>query len=230
MSYSAPTPTHWWGHQADHTVKYAPGAIGNRVIENAIVRAVRAWNSKMASLGKGLTICSTCGISNRDEFTVTIKAVNNKNNATGPPNSDPNEGCGSSYACIKPRSGGTSSSGPGAHMGIMYMVFEDPPWAAAEEEDVLGNKTGKWERTEYLWTTNKSLNGSRVSYIASREVFYVYVDRVMLHEFGHTLGLPDFYSDTTGLKGLDAVMNTSFEIQDEDIAQLEAIYLLHSPH
>ena len=233
VSYSAPTPTHWWGHQADHTVKYAPGAIGNPVIEDAIVRAVRAWNSKMASLGKGLTICSACGISNRDGFTVTIKAVNNKNNATGPPNSDPNEGCGSSYACIKPGSGGTSSSGPGDHMGIMYMVFEDPPWSAAQNPP----RTGPWIHTENLWTANKSLNGHSVPCNAPPAAcatmptrLYVYVDRVMLHEFGHTLGLPDFYSDTTGLEGLDAVMNTSNEIQDEDIAQLEAIYLHHSPH
>ena len=225
VSYSAPTPTHWWGHQADHTVKYAPGAIGNRVIENAIVRAVGAWNSKMASLGKGLTICSACGTSNRDEFTVTIKAVNNNNKATGPPNSDPNEGCGPSRACVKPGSGGTSSSGPGAHMGIMYMVFEDPPWSAAQNPP----RTGPWLHTEYLWTTNKNLNGRQVSYINSRDVFYVYVDRIMLHEFGHTLGLHDFYNDRT-MDQLDAVMNTSYEIQDEDIAQLEAIYLHHSPH
>ena len=68
--------------------------------------------------------------------------------------------------------------------------------------------------------------------ITSRAVYYVYVDRVMLHEFGHALGLPDFYADDkTGLKGLsDAVMHTGYEIRDEDIEQLRAIYLLHNPH
>ncbi len=73
---------------------------------------------------------------------------------------------------------------------------------------------------------------------------YVYVDRIMLHEFGHTLGLPDFYSDgTTGLNGFragvmlpnaailrGAVMHTGFVINGEDLKQLEAIYLLHNPH
>ena len=105
------------------------------------------------------------------------------------------------------------------------MVFEDPPWSAARNPP----KTGKWLHTEYLWTTNKNLNGERVSYIDSRHVFYVYVDRITLHEFGHTLGLHDFYNDGT-MDHLDAVMNTSYEIQDEDIAQLEAIYFHHSPH
>ena len=54
----------------------------------------------------------------------------------------------------------------------------------------------------------------------------------MLHELGHALGLPDFYADDkTGLKGLsDAVMHTGYEIRDEDIEQLRAIYLLHNPH
>ena len=55
--------------------------------------------------------------------------------------------------------------------------------------------------------------------------YYVYVDRIMLHEFGHTLGLHDSYNDPT-MDDLDAVMNTSYE----DIEQLRAIYLLHTPH
>ena len=68
--------------------------------------------------------------------------------------------------------------------------------------------------------------------------YYVYVDRIMLHEFGHTLGLHEFghtlglhdsYNDPT-MDDLDAVMNTSYEIRDEDIEQLRAIYLLHTPH
>ena len=58
---------------------------------------------------------------------------------------------------------------------------------------------------------------------------YLYIDPVMLHEFGHTLGLHDFYDDPT-MTHLDAVMNTSNGIRYEDIAQLRAIYLLHSSH
>ena len=68
--------------------------------------------------------------------------------------------------------------------------------------------------------------------------YYAYVDRVMLHEFGHTLGLTDFYSRTRAprLDGLDgelAIMNVHWDaksIQDTDIAQLDAIYRRHSSH
>ena len=127
----APTPTYWWGHQADHTVRYVLGTIGNSVIENAIGRAARDWNLSMLSLGKGLLFCSGCD----DNFTVTIKAVNNKNDATGDPNNDENEGCGASYACVKPVSGsGGAPPGLGVHVGAhmenMFMVFEDPPKSA----------------------------------------------------------------------------------------------------
>ena len=182
----------------------------------------------MAGLGKGLTICSTCGNSNSDQFTVTSKTVNNKNDSIVDANNDPNEGCGRARACVKPRTE-SPSSGPGVHMGKMYMVFEDPPWSAAEEVDAMGMKTGNWVPIEYLWTSNMNLNGEPVRYIANREVLYVFVDRIMLHEFGHTLGLHDFYGDPT-MDHFDAIMNTSYEIQDEDIAQLEAIYFHHSPH
>ena len=39
----------------------------------------------------------------------------------------------------------------------------------------------------------------------------------------------DFYNDSS-MKHLDAVMNDSVAIRDEDIEQLRAIYLLHTSH
>lgn len=62
--------------------------------------------------------------------------------------------------------------------------------------------------------------------------YYVHMGRIMLHEFGHTLGLSDFYLDTkTGLIGLtNAVMYEGYEIHEEDIERMRAIYSLHTPH
>ena len=224
----APTPSLWLGHQSDHTVKYALGTIGNSIIQNSISPAAAAWNSKLAGLGKGLTICLNCGTSNSDGFTVTIKTVNNKNDAGGNANFDPDEGCARSRACAKPDLSSLSdldgSPGPGAHLGNMHIIFEDPPMRATQDS------SGMWKNKEYMWTAIESLDGTKVTSIPSRDVYYIYVGRVMIHEFGHTLGLPDFPGDTTGLASLPAIMNMSYEIEDEDIEQLKAIYLLHNSH
>ena len=62
---------------------------------------------------------------------------------------------------------------------------------------------------------------------------YYYIDPIMIHEFGHTFGLPDFYADTTtGLQALPAVMDDPYTNKTptlEDIEQLRAIYALHEP-
>ena len=51
----------------------------------------------------------------------------------------------------------------------------------------------------------------------------------MLHEFGHTFGLPDFGNAPT-LSGWPAIMSDTHKnkkITDEDIEQLRAIYRVH---
>ena len=55
-----------------------------------------------------------------------------------------------------------------------------------------------------------------------------YKDRIMLRDFGHTLGLHEFYADTTmdhTMDNLNAVMNTCYcEPQAYDIVALMALY------
>ena len=222
VDWEAPKPTDS-GHQADHTVKYeVPTPIANSVVMGAIPTAVSAWNSEMARLGKGLNICTGNGCNNPDGYTMTIKAVDNKNDALTF-SDDIDEGCGPSRACVK-------STVRGGHMSEMHMVFEDPPWYAQKVKD------GLWRVREYVWTKDKYKNGKLIPCLAAATPcaarYYVYVDRVMLHEFGHTLGLSDFYNDDeTGLIDLtNAVMYTGFVLTGEDLKQLEAIYLLHDPH
>ena len=181
----------------------------------------------MASLGKGLNICSDPGCVNPDGYTATIKTVDNKNDAIEA-SGNIDEGCGPSRACVK--------SVKGDHKTEMHVIFEDPPIYAKE---VTPNV---WLLKDYVWTKDSSKNGLMVP--GSPTLDYVYVGRIMIHEFGHTLGLPDFYADeTTGLNGFlngvklpnaamlkDAVMDTGNVINDEDIKQLRAIYLLHTAH
>ena len=223
IDFEAPEPTHS-GHQADHTVEYVVGTIGNSVISDAIAPAVGAWNFAMSRLGKGLNICADTDTNcvNPDGYTMTIKAVDNKYDALTF-SDDIDEGCGPSRACVK-------STVRGGHMSEMHMVFEDPPWYAQKVKD------GLWRVKEYVWTKDRYKNGKLIPCLAPASTcaarFYVYADRVMLHEFGHTLGLSDFYLDTsTELIGLpNAAMHTGFVITGEDLKQLEAIYLLHDPH
>ena len=234
---TAPEPAHWWGHQADHKVEYVKGNIGNSVIEDRIAPAVSEWKSELASLGMGLDICTGTGCVNPDGFTVTIKTVDNKNDSIATATKDPLEGCGTSRACVKPvgPGGGNASAAPGLHMENMFMIFEDPPWYAER----MPPRTGRWVRTQYVWTKDKNKNMQPVPCVGAAAMscammptrYYVYVDRIMVHEFGHTLGLPDFNEDNTGLKSMsDAVMHTAFDIHDDDIDQLRAIYLPHNPH
>ena len=183
-----------------------------------------------------MAICPAPGLACNDNFTVTIKTVDNKNKSIYEPNTNPDEGCGHVRACVKPQGRGSSSAGPGRHMENMVMVFEDPPWLAL---NVAGTgKRDDYTHTEYVWTADENLNDTMVpckpgdlQCQAGPEKFYLYVGRVMRHEFGHTLGLPDFYQDETGLDLLKAVMGlNSDDIEDQDIEQLKAIYRLHGQH
>ena len=223
IDFEAPEPTNS-GHQADHTVEYmVPTPIGNSVISGAIEPAVSAWNFAITRLGKGLNICADTDTNcvNPDGFTVTIKTVDNNNDAIDAIGLD--DGCGSARACVK-------SVPNGDHKENLYMIFEDPPWSAFFVTD------GVWRFREYVWTKDKFKNGKLLPCLAAATTcaarYYVYADRIMLHEFGHTLGLSDFYNDDeTDLDTLpNAVMHTGFVLTGEDLKQLEAIYLLHDPH
>ena len=179
-----------------------------------------------------MSICSATDRPCNDDFTVTIRTVNNKNRSIYKPNTNPTEGCGTVRACVKHQGSGGSSAGPGRHMENMVIVFENPPWLA------LNGPDRAYTQTEYVWTTDSSVDEEEVpcppgdvqcASMPKRK--YLYVAPVMRHEFGHTLGLPDFYNNETGLSGLKAVMGlTSDDIEDQDIEQLKAIYRLHSQH
>ena len=237
MSYTAPTPTNI-GHQEDHTVAYEVGSITSApglpagvpdpatVISAAIDPAAEAWtNAAMAITGKNLKICEAgmCGGDNHDGGTVTVKTVNKDNRSVTYSRDDHSKGCGVSVACVK-----SSTIGRGNHLGDMSLIIEEPAW-----ECVGTDRSGACTKhVRRYWTDKPELDLKEVkdpqgTYIGE----YYYMGYTMIHEFGHTLGLPDFGADkTAGLEGLTAIMNdpsSSKMITAEDIRQLRAIYLLH---
>ncbi|MYD51356.1 MAG: hypothetical protein F4W93_07715 [Dehalococcoidia bacterium] len=228
LSFTIPEPHYWWGHQADHTVKYEKGTISNSFIEGAIKSGAEAWNTRM---GHNLLICDdeTMGISCNsrmmDGGIVTIKTVATTRDT-------PSAGCGkNSMACVKPDGSDPPSSSPlapGRHMLNMDMVFEAPGYSCPKDDDECDNA----DQLRILWTNDSGKHGKERPN-GSNEI-YVYVNYIMIHEFGHTLGMPDFYNDDKyGLKKVkDAVMNVPSvgRVTDEDLKQLNAIYRYHITH
>ena len=95
---------------------------------------------------------------------------------------------------------------------------------------------------EYTWTDDPNKSNEEVN--SNPNHLDAHARHVMLHEFGHALGMPDFYQVPAGqthpstnydsnLSGLSAIMNRHYEakeIKSEDRKQLDAIYKIHSGH
>ena len=232
----APVPTYWWGHQADHTVGYTIGTITEPLVQTAIPSAIATWNGRM---NFGLEICDTSDTDcrdnkNTDGFIATIKTVRPSSS------SDNSTGCGSSMACVRPTGQRIDApGGVGAHMTNMDVIFEDPPYACTRST----NPCAPANQRTYEWTddTNKSHKPVNPKDQTHR---YLHAEQLVLHELGHTLGLPDFYlirpltdhpatNYDVRLHGEKAIMKYQWDaksIQDTDIAQLDAIYRRHSSH
>ena len=250
-----PTPLNV-GHQKDHTAAYQLGTITAApnlptgvpdpavIIRDSIDPAVTAWNNAASAIaGKNLKICkvsdASCSVSNHDNGIVTVRAV-------GVNSGSYNEACGNSIACVDPATT-PSTAGPGNHLSHTALIIEEPAWQAScptggDGGDVgpignIGNtKTSVCKQERFYWTNVSTDNGGGGYDPATNALvgFYAYINAVMVHEFGHTLGLPDFYQDkgldATGLKDQPANMDDPYTHPTptyQDIAQLRAIYAVH---
>ena len=243
VGYSAPTPTNN-GHQEDHTVAYVVGSITAapglpvgvpdpaRVIRTAIAAAETEWNTAASAIaGKNLKICEagSCGGSNHDSGTTTIKTVVGTTTDVGDADSsDHNKGCGSSMACVK-----SPTFGQGNHLGDMSLVIEEPAWEC--RRTLSPNACDPSQEFRVYWTDVSTDHSTPApnSMPGGPPSFYYYIGAIMTHEFGHTFGLTDFGTDDPSLGIFPATMAIMFDLHvnktvtDEDIAQLGAIYAVH---
>lgn len=222
------------GHQEDHTVEYGMGTITAApnlpagfpdpvaAIKAAINPAVAAWNTAAAAItGKNITICAfgSCAGRNHDGWIVTVKTVVNNTKDTGATDgSAHDEGCGRSVACVK-------ASVADDHLRGMSLIIEEPAWECRNFNTMTGNCG---EHAKIYWTDDSSHHEAKIIGLpfGNPPSYFYYINPTMTHEFGHTLGLHDFYNDRT-MDHLTAVMNTHSVIEGEDEKQLRAIYAYH---
>ena len=197
------------GHQRDHTVRYLvapmsatpePGLPNPAtIIPSAVPTAVSAWNAMIAA--HGLVICKggtgSCDERNTDG-TITVRLVTSS------------DACRSS-ACVQPPVGGISN-----HRGDEEMILEERP---------IDSKDPRVPNRHYRWTDVPSLNNTFVSLPSQvRQVRWKYVGAVLIHEFGHPLGLPDrIVPAPSVMTDPDNVMN----VTQNDVDYLRKIYSGH---
>ncbi len=150
----------------------------------------------------------------------------------GAHNQNPNDGCGSSIACVKvgvPSTSDDSTDGPGKHLRNLWLVIEEPAYECRTERTMTTCAANKHIRI--YWAKTLGEDETKVVDPITKAVIgeKYYIGSLLIHEFGHTFGLPDF-ENYTSLKYEFAVMNNFHKyptIRIEDISQLSAIYAVH---
>ena len=96
------------------------------------------------------------------------------------------------------------------HLGHQTIYVPRTPY----EDD---NLSGKIEEQQYLWTRYGPLHNKPVPGTSQK---YYYLDKMLLHEFGHAFGLPHF--------GTGIMKAYGFSITSSDRDRLEEMYEIHT--
>lgn len=243
-----PTPTATsLPHQADHTVKYVIGVMPPTptrtpigfmsiptpvpnpasVIPASVPTAVVAWNRAVATPWPYVLFCehgakNDCLFKNpvtqkdedrnSDGKTTTVSAVRYNTGSPDDPTNNPRVGCGLSIACVK----FMGSASP--HRGEMALAIEEPAWQYIKDMN---------KHIRVYWTNVKS-DGATAYPLRDGVVTY-YLPSIVMHEFGHTAGLPDI-AGATPHSGLMKNPYGNKTLQQDDISDLDRHYRGHKRH
>ncbi|MXY22692.1 MAG: hypothetical protein F4Y49_15330 [Dehalococcoidia bacterium] len=224
-----PTPT---GHMPTPTPYGFPTATPNPavVIPAAIPTAVSAWNKEVATPSPNVWFCANCEIPhpdldetidrNSDVNVVTVKTVSRHNLDSGfGDGGNHDTGCGRSTACVKYKPGGYPQPSNGNHLGGMSLILEQPAWIYLEKHDA--------KHVQVFWTNVKA--DGATSFRRDDKVIWLYLPSIIMHEFGHTAGLPD-HPDTSTHDGLMKNPHEHKYLQQDDIDAMDDAYDGHTPH
>ena len=191
-------PPEGYGHQHDHTVGYdrsqLPSSdIGIDVFNTAFIAAV-LWNNE--------SYVSTCSVpcsDNQDGSVITV--VIQDPNGPDPCEDEPQPGK------IEARAACVHYVGDHVDFQIVdaKVVVMNPPFEA---------------KRPFEWTRVSSLDGEDVPGVVGMR--YIFLDPVMVHEFGHAFGLLDYGPSYNGIMNL-----TSHSITSQDRVKLREIYASH---
>ena len=117
------------------------------------------------------------------------------------------DNCGGAISCVRP-----SSSGQATHRANMRLIFEEPAW--------LGYLRIRW--TNVANDHNQYVPGTR------RTQKWKYVGVVMVHEFGHTLGLKDGLDELT--RPVQGVMSNPDRYMSITQAEIDYLLKIYSGH
>ena len=178
--------------------------------DHHVPTAAARWTNKARRQDQDLRICTGCSGSPDDGYTTTII-------------SEERPGlCGrGAPACVKGTEVSVVGGGP-THRGSETMSIISNPVNRAGLIIFLSDRA-----SDHLEGTVDPLSGNTLGR-------YYYIGTLLEHEFGHTLGMPDFYKYDS-LKNLYSIMaglaeDSPVTIQPLDIEYIEKIFRYHSPH
>ena len=219
------------GHQKDHTSVYvidslptplpSPPTDGTEdpgvIFPTAIAYAVDAWNDAVSGSWPDVVICkkgsSDCASRPDDKRTTTLNVASGGEEEGNTGIADfGQDDCGSATACVKGKSlldrHLLDQKNPDNHMPNLLMVIERPAW------------DGKHIRV--YWTNDIDKHDDELpdGPNGERRVLW-YLPGILMHEFGHTIGLGDLYGSYKRAIMYDIGFDS---IPDRDTDHVDQVY------